>query len=62
MTMNPVGRSISKEEKDLVDEYLKNGGTITKGKAGQYSNELGISNNQWGQRKPKAKQNKEAEE
>ena len=55
MTMNPVGRSLSDEEKDLVEQYLKNGGTVTKGKSGQYSTELGISNNQWGQRKPKPK-------
>ena len=55
MTMNPVGRSLSDEEKDLVEEYLKNGGTITKCKEGTSSYELGISNNQWGQRKPKQK-------
>lgn len=55
--MNPVSRSLGKEEKDLVAEYLKNGGTITKCKAGTTSYELGISNNQWNQRKPKAKKN-----
>lgn len=53
MTMNPIGRKISQKDKDLVAEYLKNGGTVTKCKEGRISNELNISNNQWGQRKPK---------
>lgn len=30
--MNPVARQLSQEDKDLVAEYLKNGGTVTKGK------------------------------
>lgn len=55
MTMNPTPRSISDEEKDLVAEYLKNGGTITKCKDGENSADLGISNNQWGQKKSKQK-------
>lgn len=57
MTMNPVSRSLSEEDKDLIAEYLKNGGTITQCKAGKTTYELGISNNQWGQRKPKGKEN-----
>ncbi len=32
MSMNPVARQLSQEDKDLVAEYLKNGGTVTKGK------------------------------
>lgn len=53
--MNPTPRSISNEEKDLVAEYLANGGTVTQCKAGSTTHELGISNNQWGQKKPKQK-------
>lgn len=34
MSMNPVARKLSQEEQDLVAEYLKNGGAITKGKYG----------------------------
>lgn len=55
MSMNPTPRSISKEDQDLVAEYLKNGGSVTKCKAGKSSYDLGISNNQWGQKKPKQK-------
>lgn len=55
MTMNPTPRSMSDEEKDLVEQYLKNGGTVTQCKAGKTTYELGISNNQWGQKKPKEK-------
>ena len=55
MTMNPVPRSISDEEKDLIEQYLKNGGAVTQCKAGTTTHELGISNNQWGQKKPKIK-------
>lgn len=58
MTMNPPKRSISKEEQDLVAEYLKNGGSVTKCKEGKTSYELGISNYQWGQKKPKDKDKK----
>ena len=32
--MNPVARKLSQEEQDLIAEYLKNGGAITKGKYG----------------------------
>jgi hypothetical protein len=53
---------MSQEEQDLVAEYLKNGGTITKGKDSTYSSELGISNNQWGQRRPKQTKEKSSEE
>ena len=57
MTMNPVSRSMSDEAKNLIEEYLKNGGAITTCKKGETSSELGLSNNQWGQRKPKGKKN-----
>ena len=62
MTMNPTPRKMSQEEQDLVAEYLKNGGTVTKGKPFAYSNELGISNNQWGQKRPKQKKQEDDEE
>ena len=55
--MNPVSRSMSDEAKNLIEEYLKNGGAITTCKKGETSSELGLSNNQWGQRKPKGKKN-----
>lgn len=58
MTMNPTPRTLSQEDQDLVAEYLKNGGTVTKGKSGEYSAEIGISNNQWGQKKSKTKEEK----
>jgi hypothetical protein len=60
--MNPVPRKLSDKDKDLVAEFLKNGGAITKGKTGAFSNELGISNNQWGQRRPKQKKQEDNEE
>jgi hypothetical protein len=62
MTMNPTPRKLSQQEQDLVAEYLKNGGTVTKGKDSTYSSELGISNNQWGQRRPKQKKQEGGEE
>lgn len=62
MTMNPVPRKISQEDQDLVAEYLNKGGTVTVGKPGAFSNELGISNNTWGQRKPKQKKQEDSEE
>jgi hypothetical protein len=60
--MNPTPRKIQLEDQKLIDEYLKNGGTITKGKDSTYSAELGISNNQWGQRRPKQKQDNTTDE
>lgn len=59
MTMNPTPRNISNEDQKLISEYLNNGGAVTKGKSCTYSTELGISNNQWGQRRPKQKQQPE---
>lgn len=56
MTMNPTPRKINANDQKLVDEYLQKGGKVTKGKDSAYSSELGISNNQWGQRRPKQKQ------
>ena len=58
MSMNPVPNRLSDADQKLVDEYLNNGGTVTKGKDSAYSHELGISNNQWGQRRPKQKADK----
>jgi hypothetical protein len=37
--MNPIPRHLSQEDKDLVAEYLKNNGVITKGKPGVYTND-----------------------
>ena len=53
--MNPQPNKRSDETQSLIDEYFKNGGTVTVGKDSTYSTELGISNNQWGQRRPKQK-------
>jgi len=61
MTMNPTPNKLSNEDQRLIDEYLKNGGTVTKGKDSAYSHDLGISNNQWGQRRPKQKKQKDKE-
>ena len=55
MSFNPTPKKLSNEDQRLVDEYLKNGGTVTQGKPSTYSHGLGISNNQWGQRRPKQK-------
>jgi hypothetical protein len=60
--MNPIPNKLSDEDQRLIDEYLKNGGTVTKGKDSAYSSELGISNNQWGQRRPKQKKQQDNEE
>ena len=60
--MNPVGRKLPQEDQDLVKQYLEKGGKVTKGKTGQFSNELGISNNMWGQRRPKQKSQPETDE
>jgi len=62
MSMNPTPNKLSNEDQSLIDKYLKNGGTVTKGKSCTYSAELGISNNQWGQRRPKQKKQKDEEE
>lgn len=61
MTMNPVPRKMSQEDQNLIEEYFKNGGTVTKGKDSAYSTELGISNNQWGQRHPRQRKQDDAE-
>lgn len=34
-------------EQSMIDEFLNNGGKITKGKTKPMANELGISNNTW---------------
>ena len=60
--MNPTPNKMNDEDQRLINEYLKNGGTVTKGKDSAYSSELGISNNQWGQRRPKQKKQKDSEE
>ena len=61
MSMNPMPNKLSDEDQSLVDEYLKKGGTVTVGKDSTYSTELGISNNQWGQRRPKQKKEPDSE-
>jgi hypothetical protein len=60
--MNPTPNKLSDEDQRLIDEYLKNGGAVTKGKDSAYSHALGISNNQWGQRRPKQKKQQDNEE
>ena len=35
---------------DLVAQFLKNGGKITKGKTKKMASDLGMSNNQWNQK------------
>jgi hypothetical protein len=46
--MNPVSRKLGQEDQDLVAEYLKNGGQVTKGK---YS--IGTLNFNYNQKRPK---------
>jgi len=41
-------------EQSMIDEFLNNGGKITKGKTKPMANELGISNNNWNQKLSKA--------
>jgi hypothetical protein len=60
--MNPTPRKINADDQKLIDEYLQKGGKVTKGKDSTYSSELGISNNQWGQRRQKQKQDKSIDE
>tara|TARA_R110000782_G_scaffold19598_6_gene53304 strand:- start:1287 stop:1466 length:180 start_codon:yes stop_codon:yes gene_type:complete len=38
------------DTEDLVAQFLKKGGKITKGKTKKMASELGISNNQWNQK------------
>ena len=56
MSMNSIPRQLSQEDQDLIAEYLKNGGNITKGKPGVYTNDPSNFHS-WGNKK--AKQNTE---
>jgi len=41
-------------DQEMIDEFLKKGGEITKGKTKPMPSELGISNNQWNNKLSKA--------
>ena len=41
-------------DQSLIDEFLKKGGEVTKGKTKEMPSELGISNNQWNNKLTKA--------
>lgn len=52
MSMNPIPRKISDDDQKLIDEYLKNGGTVTVKERGERSEEIEYTN---GFRKSKKK-------
>ena len=58
MSMNPVSRTLSDEEKLLIDQYLKKGGKVTVGVSGQRTQDVGFKGGFYGKRK-KQKEEKE---
>ncbi len=56
MTMNPVPRTHSSEDQKLIDEYLNNGGSITKKPAYQRTEEISYTGGFYGKPKPKSKE------
>ena len=51
MSMNPPPRKHTKSDKDLIDEYLKNGGKIEKLPAMQRSEEIEYTAGFYGRKK-----------
>lgn len=54
MSMNPTPRKLDEEDQKLIEEYLKNGGTVTVGKKYERTEDLEVAKSFYG-RKPKAK-------
>jgi len=54
MSMNHDAKPKDKETEDLIEQFLKKGGAITKGKTKHMASELGISNHTWNQKLTKA--------
>ena len=54
--MNPTPRKLDQEDQDLISEYLKNGGKVTKGQPGAISEDVVTTGGFYG-RRPKAKDN-----
>ena len=58
--MNPTPRKLEKEDRDLIDEYLKNGGVITKKPAFERTEDITYTSGFYGRRK-KPQETKEEE-
>ena len=56
--MNPVSRNTSDEDKKLIQEYLDNGGTVTKLESGARTEEIEFKGGFYTRRK-KSKEEKE---
>lgn len=50
-----------KTDEELIAEFLKNGGKVTKGKTKPMPSELGISNNTWNNKLTKAEKDAKKE-
>ena len=53
MSMNPVPRELTIEDKELIEQYLKDGGAITKGISGQQTEDIEYKGGFYGNRKKK---------
>lgn len=58
MSMNPIPRSISTEDSDLIAEYLQSGGTVTVGETGVGTVDFTVASS-WNQRRAKQKPEEE---
>lgn len=56
MTMNPTPRKLNVEDQKLIDEYLNNGGTVTKKPAYQRTEDISYTGGFYGKPKPKSKE------
>ena len=55
--MNPTPRKLNSEDQKLINEYLKNGGTITTKPAYQRTEDISYTGGFYGKRKPKSEEN-----
>jgi hypothetical protein len=56
MTMNPTPRKVDNESQQLIDEYLKNGGTVTVKQPGAVTEDIQYTGGFYQRRKKKAEE------
>ena len=49
--MNPVGKTLDEESQRAIEEYLKNGGTITQCEPNARTENIEYTGGMWGRRK-----------
>ncbi len=58
MSMNPIPRTTSTEDQDLIAEYLRKGGAVTVGETGVGTVDFTVASS-WNQRRAKQKPQEE---